>query len=71
MNGPETFTFPGSSNLASATYDPDTENLDVAFQSGDVYTYFNVPMQVYRTLTLQGGSFFYRSVRSRYAYEKQ
>ncbi len=71
MNGPETVEFPGSSNLARATYDPSTENLDVEFLSGDVYTYFNVPQEKYRRLGVGGGSYFYREIRSRYAYEKQ
>ena len=68
----ETVEFPGSSNLASASYDPDVENLTVTFQSGDVYTYYNVPASVYRGLTLasSAGSYFYRSIRQRYAYER-
>lgn len=34
----ETTNFPGSSNLASATYDPEVENLVIEFQSGLSYT---------------------------------
>lgn len=69
----ETFVFRNSSNLSEASYDPDVENLDITFQSGDTYTYFNVPAQTYRSLTLAGspGEFFYRHIRSRFAYEKQ
>jgi hypothetical protein len=69
---PETIEFPRSSNLASATYDPDVENLVITFQSGESYTYFNVPASVYRGLTLAGsaGTYFHRSIRSRYAYEQ-
>lgn len=68
----ETVQFPGSSNLASATYDPDVENLTVEFQDGRSYVYYNVPASVYRGLTLAGsaGAFFHRNVRQRYAYEE-
>lgn len=68
----ETVQFPGSSNLSSATYDPDVENLTVEFQSGDSYTYFNVPAAVYRGLTLAGsaGAYFHRQIRNRFAYEQ-
>lgn len=69
----ETVQFPGSSNLASATYDPDTENLDIEFQSGSTYTYFNVKAATYRALTLapSAGEFFARNIRNRHAYERQ
>lgn len=67
----ETTEFPGSSNLASATYDPDVENLVIEFADGSVYTYFNVPTSVYRGLQTAGsaGQYFYRNIRQRYAYE--
>lgn len=68
----ETIVFPGSSNLASATYDPEVENLTIEFQSGDVYTYFNVPPATYRALTLapSAGQYFHRHIRSRYSYDR-
>lgn len=69
----ETLEFPGSSNLASATYDPEVENLKIEFIDGSVYTYFNVPNQVYRSLGLAGsaGSFFHRHIKGRYSYERE
>ena len=72
MNGPETVEFPSSSNLASATYDPDTETLHVDFVSGDGYDYFNVPRATYRGLAQapSAGSYFHRNIRQRYAYEQ-
>ena len=68
----ETTDFPGSSNLASATYDPEAEVLTVEFRSGAQYEYMNVPASTYRSLGLAGsaGEFFARNIRSRYAYNK-
>lgn len=68
----ETTEFPGSSNLSSATYDPDVENLTISFNSGDSYVYFNVPPAVYRSLTLAGsaGAYFNRNIKQRFAYER-
>lgn len=68
----ETTDFPGSSNLSSASYDPEVENLTVTFNSGRAYTYFNVPASVYRNLQTarSAGEFFARHIRSRYAYEE-
>lgn len=69
----ETTEFPGSSNLASASYDPEAENLDITFRSGETYTYFNVPVAIYRALqnASSPGKFFYANVRNRYSYEQQ
>lgn len=71
MNGPET-TQLRSSNLASATYDPEVENLTIDFVTGASYTYFNVPQNVYRSLTLAGsaGEYFQRNIKGRYGYEQ-
>lgn len=68
----ETTQFPGSSNLASASYEPDTQKLVLQFQSGDVYRYLNVPASVYTGLQRAGspGSYFYRHIRDRYAYQQ-
>lgn len=68
----ETTTFPGSSNLASASYDPEVENLTIEFQSGAIYVYYNVPAATYRGLQNAGsaGSYFYRQIRGRYAYDQ-
>ena len=68
----ETTDFPGSSNLSSATYDPEVENLTITFQSGESYLYMNVPASVYRGLQNAGsaGSYFHRQIKSRYSYER-
>lgn len=36
-----------SSNVASIGYDPKTHTLEVEFQNGNVYQYFDVPQDVY------------------------
>ncbi len=67
----ETTQFPGSSNLASATYDPEVENLVIEFQSGSSYTFFNVPPSIYRGLQTAGsaGEYFARQIKGRFSYE--
>lgn len=68
----ETTNFPSSSNLESATYDPDTETLTIEFKSGTSYDYMNVPPSIYRGLQGAGsaGEYFARHVRGRYQYEQ-
>ena len=67
----ETTNFPGSSNLASASYDPEVENLVIEFQSGQSYLYMNVPASVYRGLQTapSAGAYFARWIKNRYSYE--
>lgn len=73
MVGPETTNFPGSSHLASATYDPDVENLTIDFQDGGSYLYFNVPRWKYRGLQMasSAGKYFHDHIKGQHAYEKQ
>ncbi len=68
----ETTNFPGSSDLVSATYDPEVEDLTIEFVSGDSYVYRNVPVSVYKGLQNAGsaGQYFYRQIRKRYSYEQ-
>lgn len=43
-------SFPGSTALTSAQYDPDTQSLTITFKSGQSYTYPNVPRDVWEQL---------------------
>lgn len=72
-NVTETFETPSSSNIASATYDPDVETLTIEFRDGSTYAYYNVPRPIYRGLTAAGsaGQYFIRQIKGRYAYEQQ
>lgn len=48
-----------SSNIASVGYDPDSETLEIEFNSGAVWQYFNVSENVYRELLAGSvGKFF-------------
>lgn len=67
------FSSPESSNIAGATWDPQTDTLTVDFVSGDSYDYMNVPASTYRAFAASGskGQFFIRQIKSRYSYEKR
>lgn len=69
----ETFLFARSSNLESADYDPETEDLSITFQSGGTYTYHGVPPSVYRGLTLAGsaGQFFHRNIKDSFDWDQE
>lgn len=64
----ETTEFPGSSNLAEASYDPATQELVITFQTGRAWRYLNVPAEVYVGLQRSGsaGQYFHRHIRDRY-----
>ncbi len=48
---PQRQSFPGSSALSSAAYDPDTQSLTISFRNGSTsYTYPSVPPDVWEQL---------------------
>lgn len=59
-----------SSNIKSIGYDENAEELEVEFKSGDVYEYFNVPVDKYKALmsALSIGTYFAANVRDKYKY---
>ena len=61
-----------SSSLASVGYEPEEAVLEIAFRSGGVYRYFDVPDEVYRDLlsARSHGSYFHENVRGRYEYRR-
>lgn len=61
-----------SSNLASVGYDSDSMTLEVEFNSGSVYQYFDVPEFVYEDLmgSASKGSYFHHNVRNSYSYSQ-
>ena len=61
-----------SSNLSSMGYNPITETLEVEFQTGSVYQYFEVPKEVYKELESADslGSYLSRNIRNEYSYER-
>lgn len=61
-----------SSSLASAGYDPDMRTLEVEFNNGSVYRYYDVPAGVYgRLMRAQSkGRFLNAHIRDRYRYTR-
>lgn len=57
---PDQFAFPGSSYLASGTYDPATRELRVRFVQGGLTVHSNVPQQIVDGLKSGGGSYYRR-----------
>ncbi len=62
-------SFPGSSALASASYDPDTQTLTVTFKGGaQSYTYPNVPADVWEQFVTADspGRFWRESIKDQF-----
>jgi len=61
-----------SSNLASVGYDEENEILEIEFNHGGIYQYFNVPINEYKALMSADshGSYFYHNIRGGYEYTK-
>ena len=61
-----------STVLKSVGYEPDTQILEIEFQSGDVYQYFDVPQDVVAALLNADskGTYFNDSIRDAYPTEK-
>lgn len=61
-----------SSNVASVGYDPKTQTLEVEFQNGGVYQYFDVPGHVYDALMAAAskGTFLNSSIKGAYRYAR-
>ena len=61
-----------SSNLASVGYDEKSQILEIEFNHGGVYQYFDVPIEEYESLMGADslGSYFYHNIRNDYEYAK-
>lgn len=57
-----------SSNLRSVGYDSSTSTLEIEFNSGGVYQYFDVPESVYSELmeASSKGSYFHENIKDKY-----
>lgn len=68
----ETFVPPSSSQVASATYDADSEDLTVHFTDGSKYLYRNVARQTWRGFQLapSAGAYLARHVKGRHPHER-
>ena len=63
-------TFVASSNLRSVGYDPQSQTLEIEFNSGGLYQYSNVPEDVYRGLmnASSHGRYFHQYIKNSYRY---
>lgn len=61
-----------SSNVASIGYDENTMTLEIEFNDGSVYQYFEVPYTLYQGLMQAGsiGGFLSANVKKHYRYVK-
>ncbi|NOH03142.1 MAG: KTSC domain-containing protein [Chloroflexi bacterium] len=61
-----------SSDLRSVGYDPVNSILEIEFNSGGVYQYFNVPASVYQALMRASshGRYFHANIKDRYRYSR-
>ncbi|MDP2716734.1 KTSC domain-containing protein [Rheinheimera sp.] len=61
-----------STNISSIGYDQDANILEVEFNSGAVYQYFDVPEYVWRELmdATSHGSFLAQNIKGVYSYSR-
>ena len=61
-----------SSNLKSATFNTENEDLEVTFNNGSIYKYDKVPWSVFAKFRVaeSQGKFFNESIGRKYKYEK-
>ena len=61
-----------SSNLASVGYDEKTKTLEIQFNHGGIYEYYNVEKSVYEELmnAESHGSYFMSMIRGAYNYSR-
>lgn len=61
-----------SSNINSIGYSNDAHILEIEFNSGTIYRYYDVPEHVYIELMNAGshGSYFSQNIKNSYSYDK-
>lgn len=62
-----------SSNLTSVGYDPSSRTLEIEFNHGGVYEYYDVPQPEYDGLMAAGshGTYFNQNIKDHYRYSRQ
>jgi len=70
---PLTKTFPESSAIERAAYNPGTESLDIWYSGGNQYSYYGVPPAAFRELldASSAGEFVNRQIKPRYPFRKR
>lgn len=61
-----------SSNIASVGYDANTNTLEIEFNSGHIYQYFDVPNSIYDDLVSASsvGQYFHQTIKGIYRYAR-
>jgi hypothetical protein len=61
-----------SSDIQSVGYDPQTQTLEIEFNSGGVYQYFHVPASIYQGLMNAGshGRYFHQNIKNSFSYHR-
>jgi len=61
-----------SSNLVSVGYDESNQVLEIEFNGGRVYRYFDVPNQIHQELmdASSHGKYFHRNIEGNYRYNQ-
>jgi hypothetical protein len=61
-----------SSNISSIGYDNDTQTLQVVFNDGSTYQYFDVPETVFQDFLGAGsvGSYLHQNIKGTYRYSR-
>lgn len=61
-----------SSNLSSVGYDESNQVLEIEFNGGRIYQYFDVPKRIHQELMNANshGKYFHRSIKDKYSYEQ-
>jgi hypothetical protein len=61
-----------STNLKTVGYDPKTTTLEIEFQDGNVYQYFDVPETLHKELmqAASHGKFFSSQIKGSFRYAK-
>ncbi|SCU87797.1 conserved hypothetical protein [Cupriavidus necator] len=61
-----------SSNVASIGYDPDSSTLEIEFNNGSIYQYFDVSENIYEELRTSGsiGGYLATNIKGVYRYSR-
>lgn len=61
-----------SSNLSSVGYEEAEQVLEIEFNGGGVYQYFDVPKRIHQELmnATSHGQYFHRNIKDNYSYDQ-
>ncbi len=61
-----------SSNVASIGYDPATQTLEIEFQNGAIYQYYNIPLGIFEEFdrSPSKGAFLNSQIRDRFPFSR-